>query len=336
VPRRSRIDALGAVHHIMARGIERRIIFENNADRENFINRLGCILKETGTACYAWALMPNHFHLLLRTGHTPITTVMRRLLTGYAIWFNIRRHRVGHLFQNRYKSVLCQEDTYFLELVRYIHLNPIRAGLVDNMVELDYYNYSGHSSIMGTMKDSTWLKSEDVLILFGKRRNSARRAYRTFVERGITQGRRPELTGGGLIRSAGGWERIKYLRREGVYQRSDERILGDGNFVDQALEQSKEAMDKRYALRAGGMDLGKIGQRVAELMKVEVAEVWAKGKYPRIVDARSLFCFWAVRELGIDMASLGRELGLSISAISKSVKRGQHISESQGFRLLEN
>jgi len=125
MPRKARIDASGDLHHIIARGIDRNTIFQDDIDRNNFIGRLAVILEETKTVCYAWALIPNHFHLLLRTGLAPVATVMRRLLTGYAMSYNRRHKRHGHLFQNRYKSILCQEDIYLLELIRYIHLNPL-------------------------------------------------------------------------------------------------------------------------------------------------------------------------------------------------------------------
>ena len=105
MPRKSRIDTHGALHHIMARGIEGGNIFRDDADKKHFLERLEKILKDTETCCYAWALIPNHFHLLLRTGPTPITTVMRRFLTGYAQWFNRRHQRQGHVFHNRYKSI---------------------------------------------------------------------------------------------------------------------------------------------------------------------------------------------------------------------------------------
>jgi putative transposase len=139
MPRKTGIDAPGALHHIIVRGIERKKIFKDDDDRLKFLERLGSILLDTKTQCLAWSIIPNHFHLLLRTGPTPISLVMRRLLTGYAIYFNRRYHRSGHLFQNRYKSVLCQEDTYLLELVRYIHLNPLRAKLVKKYKELQTY-----------------------------------------------------------------------------------------------------------------------------------------------------------------------------------------------------
>ena len=153
MPRQARLDAPGVLQHVMARGIERRKIFWDDKDRASFLERLAVILEETQTQCYAWVLIPNHFHLLLRTGATPLSTVMRRLMTGYAVTFNIRHRRSGHLFQNRYKSVVCEEDPYLLELIRYIHLNPLRAKLVEDLNALDKYPWSGHSAILGRRKN---------------------------------------------------------------------------------------------------------------------------------------------------------------------------------------
>ncbi len=334
MPRQSRIDTPGALHHIMARGIEGGNIFRNDDDKEHFLERLEKILKETETSCYAWALIPNHFHLLLRTGTTPITTVMRRLLTGYAQWYNRRYRRQGHLFQNRYKSILCQEDKYFLELVRYIHLNPIRAGLVKDLDILGSYRYCGHSVVMGKVKHE-WQASNAVLVMFGEKLSSARRVYKTFVKNGITEGKRYDLTGGGLLRSAGGWEGVKALRDEKVYQRNDERILGDGDFVSRILSSAEDKMKKEYALRSLGMDLNSVAARVSEALDIKVKDVWGKGKYKRIVEARSLLCYWAVRELGVSMSSLAKKLGISIPSVSDSVTRGKMIAEKNGFNLLK-
>jgi len=280
MPRKSRIDATGALHHIMVRGIERRKVFRSDTDRDQFLERLGTVLLETKTTCFAWALIPNHFHLLLRTGPVPISIVMRRLLTGYALWFNRTHHRQGHLFQNRFKSVLCQEDIYLLELVRYIHLNPIRAGIVQDMGELSRYPYSGHSVLMGKVKKS-WQDTDDVLGMFGEKTGPARHAYKEFVENGISQGRRKDLTGGGLIRSAGGWEAVKALKKEKVYQRSDERILGDGDFVGRVFTAAEEAMGKSYALKASGFDLARTASRVSEVLGIGPEAVWAKGRSRR-------------------------------------------------------
>jgi putative transposase len=332
MPRRSRIDTAGALHHIMVRGIERGTIFQNDTDRNHFVERLGEILQETKTRCYAWTLIPNHFHLLLRTGAVPISTVMSRLLTGYALWYNRKYRRHGHLFQNRFKSILCQEDNYLLKLVRYIHLNPIRGKLVKDLEELDRFAFCGHSILMGKVK-KPWQEITGVLGMFGEDLMAARKAYRAFIEKGISEGRRPDLTGGGLVRSAGGWEGVKALREAKVYQRNDERILGDGDFVRRVLASAEEAMEKRFGLRARGVDLDFIAGRVSELMGVKPEEVWAKGRYRRIVESRSLLCYWAVREMGESMTALARKLGLSIPSVSESVIRGGRIAKEKGFQL---
>ena len=334
MPRKSRIDAPGALHHIIAKGIEGRRIFEEDADREDFLVRFGNILKETKTRCYAWALIPNHFHLLLRTGIFPISTVMRRLLTGYALWFNRKHGRAGHLFQNRYKSILCQEDVYLLELVRYIHLNPLRARRVPDLSRLDRYKYCGHSVLMGKVKYD-WQDTDEVLSLFAEKVGAARRAYRKFVENGIVQGKRSDLTGGGLVRSAGGWAAVLALRGAKILQNSDERILGDGDFVDSVLTAANEAMERKYYLQSSGFTLARVAARVADILEMRPEDVWAAGRYRYLVEARSLLCYWAVRELGVSMASLARKLKISVPAVSKSVIRGEEMARAEGYTLVE-
>ena len=334
MPRKSRIDAPGALHHIIVRGIERRKLFADDTDRNNFLERLGSILTETNTSCYAWALIPNHFHLLLRTGKVPIATIMRRLLTGHAGYFNRRHCRTGHLFQNRYKSILCQEDTYLLELVRYIHLNPLRARLITDINSLKKYPYSGHSTLMGKIlndwQDITW-----VLSLFDQRIGVARRRYNEFVKKGVSMGRRKDLTGGGLIRSMGGWEVVKSMRKAKMFEKSDERILGDGDFVDQVLSMAEEQMERKNRLRSKGYDLKMITDKVCALLELEPSEIWKAGKERKRVAGRSLLCFWAVRELGISMTELSRRLDLSLSGVSQSVIRGEKIAGLNGFKLLD-
>src|SRR5210317_1985300 len=196
MPRQARIDAPGALHHIIIRGIERKAIFKDNADRTNFLKRLSRIVLETETVCYAWVLMTNHVHLLLKTGLAPIATVMRRLLTGYAVSFNRRHRRHGQLFQNRYKSFLCEQQLYLMELVRYIHLNPLRATrMVTDLKALKSYRWCGHSALMGKA-EAKFQDTEFVLKLFGQSFRQARRAYESYVSKGIKQGRRPDLVGG--------------------------------------------------------------------------------------------------------------------------------------------
>lgn len=332
MPRKSRIDAPGTLHHIICRGIERGRIFRDDSDRDNFISRLGGIIEQTDTRCFAWALIPNHFHLLLKTGRVPIATVMLRLLTGYAVWHNRRHRRHGHLFQNRYKSILCQEDAYFKELVRYIHLNPLRAGIVGSMEVLGKYAYSGHSVLMGRRKES-WQDADGVLGQFAETVSVARRRYRAYVEKGVDLGKRESLTGGGLVRSCGGWSAVKALRKEKAFQKSDERILGDSEFVEKVLSEADEQLERKHALHARGVDLNRVGHAVAELMGVEPEIVFAPGKERTRVRARSLLCYWAVRELGMTMTKLSRRLNMSLSAISETVQRGEQLARVNGYKL---
>jgi len=291
-------------------------------------------VKESETRCYAWALIPNHFHLLLRTGNVPLATVMRRLLTGYAITYNLRHRRWGHLFQNRYKSILCQEEPYFLELVRYIHLNPLRADIVNDMEQLDTYGFCGHSIIMGK-KRNDWQDSEAVLSRFGTGKGWARRKYHEFVFQGIEQGKRSDLTGGGLVRSVGGWSVAKDLRRAKGYIKGDERILGDGEFVDQVLRDAEDALSRGNKLKAEGMNVEKVAERVVRVFNMKAGEVWSSGKNRKIVQGRSLLCYWAVKELGETMTSMARRLNISVTAVGKSVARGGTLAKKNGYLLFE-
>jgi len=333
MPRIARLDAPGVLHHVMIRGIERRKIFRNDKDREDFIERLEVLCPETQTSCYSWAFLDNHAHFLFRTGTTPLSTLMRRLLTGYVIGFNRRHKRHGQLFQNRYKSIVCQEDVYLKELVRYIHLNPIRAGIVKTFEELKKYKYCGHSSLMGKRRRE-WQDTDYVLGYFGKRKTKARREYQTFVKQGLTQGRRRELTGGGLIRSLGGWTEAKEKLKGRDHVMSDERILGDSDFVDSVISQSEEQYERRHQLKRQGYDLDRIASRVGELFGVDPDEVFLKGRQNRKVQARSLLCFWASRELGMSHTALAKKLEMSLAGVGFSVERGESIAKNGNYLLI--
>ena len=334
MPRKARIDAPGALHHIICRGIEHGKIFKDDIDRNNFVDRLGSILSETKTPCFAWALIPNYCHLLLRTANVPIATIMRRLLTGYAVSFNRRHRRCGHLFQNRYKSILCQEDLYLMELVRYIHLNPLRAKLVSNLAELNRYPYSGHSTLMGSKKNP-WQEVDYVLSFFGKRVSTGRKKYRHFVEKAVQQGRRSELTGGGLVRSSGGWGILKSIRRMGIHLKGDERILGDSDFVESVLQTANEAMEYKYRLKAAGYDFDMLVDRVADLFQLKSAEILLPTKQRHRVKARSLLCYWTVKELGMSSITVASRLGITQSAASRLVQRGEKLAIENNLFLEE-
>ena len=333
MPRKARIDAPGALHHIIIRGIERKKIFRSEYDRENFLKRLSELIPETKTDCFAWVLMPNHVHLLLRTGLVPISVLMNRLLTGYAGWFNKKYRRHGQLFQNRYKSILCQEDLYLKELVRYIHLNPLRAGLVSDLKELDKYDWCGHHILMKATK-KLWQNTDYILALYSEKGREARMRYRQFVQKGISQGNRPDLTGGGLIRSFGGWTALKEYRKAGIRLKGDERILGDSEFVELVIKTAEESFERKYQLKTKGYDFNWVKERVAELLGLEPDQVTASDKSPQTVRARSLLCFWVHRELGMSTIQIARILNMSQPAISRSSRRGEQIAREKGFKLI--
>ena len=130
MPRGPRLDAPGVLHNVMARGIERQRIFQDDVDREDVVQRLARLAETEARTVYAWALLPHHVHLLVRTGRQPLARSMRSRLTGDAGAVNRRSRRSGHVLQNRYKSGVCDAVVYFLALVRYLHLNPLRARIV--------------------------------------------------------------------------------------------------------------------------------------------------------------------------------------------------------------
>ena len=298
------------------------------------MDRLSNLLPETRSGCFGWALLSNHAHFLFRTGNVALSGLMRRLLTGYVIRFNRRHRRSGQLFQNRFKSIVCQEEVYLKELVRYIHLNPVRAGLVSNLEELNTYPYSGHSALSGSM-DRTWQEVDYVLGRFGNKVDAARKAYLSYMKKGVAQGRREDLVGGGLIRSFGGWSEVKRLRSEGrTHMMSDVRILGDSDFVDSILSEAGEKCERRYELKALGYDLNRIAQRTAELYGMELQELFSKGRQDRKVKARSLVCYWAVTELGMSLADLAREFGMSIAGVGYAVGRGERIAHDNHYQLI--
>ena len=234
MPRQARLDAPDTLHHVMGRGIERTAIFRDDTDRTDFIARLAALAERGAWTVYAWALLPNHAHLLVRTGAHPLPHSMRSLLTGYVVNFNRRHKRVGHLFQNRYKSIVVEEEPYLLELVRYVHLNPLRAKVVSELRQLARYPWTGHSALLGTVP-RPWQDTQTILTQFGATAARATRAYQAFVADGLPRGRRPELGGGGLRRSVGSWAEVRALRQQGPPTLADARILGQGAFVERLL-----------------------------------------------------------------------------------------------------
>ena len=320
MPRGARLDAPGTLHHVMVRGIEGNSIVADDEDRMYFVSRMGKVAAATGTCIYAWALLTNHAHILLKSGAAGLSTFMRKLLTGYATGYNLRHKRHGHLFQNRYKSIICEEEPYFLRLVSYIHLNPLRAGLAESLEDLERYPWGGHAVVMNRIRHE-WQDRNYVLGYFGKRESSALQAYREFVAEESGRGRQPELTGGGLIRSIGGWSEVKSLRKRQEKQFSDERILGSGEFVKEMLDDVEESVKERLPATAAATEAGERLVSACEEAGISVQALQGGSRKRECTELRKRLALEYVLELGMTYAGSARLLGISAAAVNQIVKR---------------
>lgn len=303
----------GLLQHVMVRGIEKRDIFLDDKDRSAFLERLSHLLVKSGTDCFAWTLMSNHFHLLLRPNKTRLSTLMRRLLTGYAVVFNLRHNRTGHLFQNRYKSIVCEEDSYLLELVAYIHLNPLRGHLVTSVGKLEHYKWCGHRGIMGHAPLAGHAIDE-VLNFFGTDPRAARANYLQLVKDRANLGRRDELVGGGL-------KRFLLLSGTHEYQAWDDRVLGSGEFVEQLWQQTEhpEGPSRQQ------LPLDDLISKVAAIFKVEVAALTNGSRNRLVAEARGVVCYIAGRKLGFRGVEIAKALNVSPSGVVKDARRGEDV-----------
>jgi len=326
MPRGPRLDAPGVLHHVMARGLDRQSIFRDDRDRDDFVRRLAHLAEAGALVVYAWALLPNHFHLLVRTASKPLPRAMRSLLTGYAGAFNRRHRRSGHLFQNRYKSIVVEEEPYFLELVRYLHLNPVRAGVVANLRGLDRYPYSGHAAVLGAVR-YPWQDTDTVLRQFASTPSRARARYREFVADGIGMGRRPELMGGGLLRSAGGWAAVRELRRGREGYAADERILGGTEFVETLRREQEKEEVRRARARHRKLDLPTLIQKVARIGHVMPEALVGGGRRRDVCRAREGLAYLWVEVLGRSGHQLAQEVRIRPESVYKGARRGQRKRE---------
>jgi REP element-mobilizing transposase RayT len=307
MPRQARIDIPGLLQHVIVRGIERSKIFLNDYDRENFIARLNPLLEETQTICYAWAMLDNHVHLLLMPTKQPLSCLMRRLLTGYAVSFNLRHNRKGYLFQNRYKSIVCDGDAYLMELIRYIHLNPVRAQVVNDLKTLAEYLWCGHRQMLG-LGDKQLIIVEDVLALFSCRIGSARKAYMQFLAEGLSNST-PEFSRGGRRASQ---SVDSSLTDKDLY---DDRILGGSGFVERILEQVQPVEVSR--------SLDVIIETVSSYFELSPEEMSWPSKERKVASAKAIICYLATRHHRLSGVEVAAILGYTPSAVSHATKRGR-------------
>ena len=313
--RKARLDAEGAIHHVIVRGIEQRRIFDDDGDRRHFISRLATVAVETQTTVYAWALLPNHAHALIRSGPLGISKFMRRLLTGYAVYYNRRHDRQGYLFQNRYKSILCEEEAYFRELIRYIHLNPLRAGLVDDMTALSSYPWCGHAFIVNG-SEYPWHDVSFVLSRFGEKGGEARRQYREFLERGI----REETAGGKKRKWKSDWSLLEWLRSIGRADdleetSGDNRVLGGEGFV-----RGLPSRGHRPTEPAARSPEERVRERCEEA-GISMLELASGSRRASVTEVRVRLVFELLNHPGMTLTNLARLVGVTRTGVYKILER---------------
>jgi REP element-mobilizing transposase RayT len=332
MPRTGRLHIPGGCYHLIGRGLERRALFEDPIDKQDFLDRLGKNLDRTQCQCLAWALMSNHYHLLVRVGPLPLAKLMAPVLGGYGGYYNRRHRRSGYVFQNRFKSILCQEDSYLLELIRYIHLNPIRAAMVRDLTSLNGYSWTGHAGMLGRLKQS-WHDTHAVLELFGNSYRAARKQYLEFMKAGVESTDPRNLSGGGLVRSIGSWEALSQLRKEHVHCIGDERILGDSSFVVSALKEDRLGLDQATLRSREGWTLDKLIHRTCGLCEIAEQGILNKARSNNCSRAKALVCFWGTIELGLTTTEIAQRLQISQQAVSNWIKKGQYLVETSNINF---
>jgi hypothetical protein len=213
---------------------------------------------------------------------------------------------------------VCQEDRYLKELVRYIHLNLLRAGLVKDIIELGRNPWSGHSALTGKVKRE-WQDTDYVLSYFGQNRYR-RRNYQRYIRKGAELGRRPELVGGGLVRSLGGWSEVLALRSRGETSRSDQRILGNSEFVQEVISELDDLVKKNLRLSGQRIDIDALAQAVCRKYNISLGELCSGSRRRAVVEARASISWIAVRELGYSGADVARYLGVTNSCVTRIVE----------------
>ena len=329
MPRMGRLHVDGGCYHVMGRGIERREIFYTDADKQDFIHRLGKCLETTGISCYAWSVMPNHYHLLLKVSTRPLSDLMRKLLSGFAIGHNRRHNRVGYVFQNRFKSILCDEDEYLLQLIRYIHLNPVKAGLIGNIGALETYPWTSHATLVGN-RPQKWLKVDEVLSHFGMTLESARQQYRSFLE---IPSNNADLDGGGLIRSYGFWEDVSNFRREHETKIGDERILGDSTFVEKVLRTDAIEVTSPTARKRSDFSLEKLASQICAHFNITTKELLKRDRDGGSSKAKAVIAYLGSVELGASSRELAKRLNLSRSGVYAARGRGEKLVEELNITI---
>jgi putative transposase len=293
--RKPRIEFEGAFYHVITRGNQRQRVFKDRDDYERYLKILGNYKIQYDYILYAYVLMSNHVHLLIETKEKPLSRILQGINQSYTIYFNKRYGMVGHLFQGRYKAILCEKDAYLLSLVKYIHLNPIRARVVKS---LDEYPWSSHRYYIGTVKNEWIVDTEQVLKMFSEDRGRSRRLYRDYMEEG---------------------EKIK---REDVYSTVSQRVLGGEEFVKEVLMKTGRA--EVWGKKRHEYTLLEIGGAVDDVYGVTLRQLREKSKEEGIVIVRKVMSLVA-REYGYKGQQIAEFLRRDPAVITRYLKEGKRL-----------
>jgi putative transposase len=314
MPRKARINNPGLTHHIMARTFN-DVLFGDNADRTFYLSCLSRRIKETGFLCYAWVLMDTHVHLLIRTTELPLWQLMKPLNTDYARYYNRKYHRRGPLFSDRYKSIATQDQYYLEQLIRYIHLNPIRARICKTVNQLDRYPWSGHRMIM-INDNGGFQEISQVLKRFGKTTGYARKKYREFIEEGI------------ITTIEKDW--LSNLRANNNGKQSKDTsgywVIGDAEFQKSVLKKDAQNRVTLAQYLKQGISLNDVLKVTAEETGIDVRLILHHSKRTPQAKARMIFCFRA-RELGFPTLETGNFLGIQQAAVSHAAHQGAALAK---------
>jgi REP element-mobilizing transposase RayT len=297
----------------MVRGIERRRIFLGDVDRRDFVERLDRLLLEEQWRCFAWALMPNHVHLVLQGAHGGLSRLMARLNTGYARSFNLRHTRVGYLFQNRFKSRLVKDDRDLMGLVLYVHRNPLAAGLVDSLAELERDPWCGYGALLGVRPARSFESVPAALALFAEHSEEARRRIRA---------RMIDPTPSFDDRADDSHGDVSHARTRPA--------PAAANASDRARSVAPSGKTRRIEIWAdqdAAEQLHSLAREVSRWLGVPVAEICSATVRRGPARARAAIAYLAVMELGIPGRVTAEVLGISPSAVSHALRRGKAITE---------
>jgi putative transposase len=313
----ARLESPGSLFHIMAHSIEGKNLFLDDQDRKEFLSRLTKGLTNCGFQCYAWVLMDNHYHFLIRSNDLPLSKLMRPLNGGYAQYYNKKYKRRGYLFQNRFKSVLCQEQEYAAQLIRYIHLNPLRAGKVSSLDQLKHWAWCGHGFLLGVKNANgeQFQNREESLRRFGDNENDAVKAYLQYLKLGCHDGdnkKAGQLSFTESTEIAGsckGWP----------------AVIGNHEFVKNAMEKYKTYLNRKHRKADYPYVLETISNKVCIEYGITKDELLKRGKKNKRSDARAAFCYQSHQKELIPLAAIAGYLRTTIPPIAAHVKRN-HVS----------